>query len=117
MATGPNNETESKAKVIKNVLSVDVGEDDQQDGLLPKYRLWKTWRIKSWINRFITKCRTPLNKRIRRPITTIEINAQKLQLIQNAQNHGESFVAFESQKQKLNLQRNSTGLYECRGSI
>ena len=39
MGTGPNNETESKAKVIKGVLSVTVGEDDQQDGLLPKYRL------------------------------------------------------------------------------
>ena len=39
MATGPNNKTESEAKVIKNVLSVDVREDDQQDWLLPKYRL------------------------------------------------------------------------------
>ena len=32
MVTGPNNETESEAKVIKEVLSVAVGEDDQQDG-------------------------------------------------------------------------------------
>ena len=47
MATGPNNETESEAKVIKEVFSIAVGEDDQQDGLLTKYRLWKTLRIKA----------------------------------------------------------------------
>ena len=48
-ATGPNNETESEAKVIKEVLSIAVGEDDQQDDLSTKYRLWKTLRIKTWI--------------------------------------------------------------------
>ena len=42
MATGPNNETESEAKVIKEVLLIAVGEDDQQDGFLTKYKLWKT---------------------------------------------------------------------------
>ena len=117
MATGPNNETESEAKVIKEVLSVAVEEDGYQDGLSPKYRLWKTLRIKSWINHFITNCMTPSKKRIRGIITTIEISAQKHHSIQNVQNHGESFEAFEIQKQALNLQRNSTRLYECRGRI
>ena len=108
MATGPNNETESEAKVIKELLSIAVGEDDQQDDLLTKYMLWKTLQIKSWISRFITNCRTPSKERIRGPITTIEINGLKYQLIQNAQNHGESFEAFKIQKQALNLQRNSS---------
>ena len=117
MATGPNNKTESEAKVIKEVLSIAVGEDNKQDGLLRKYRLWKTLRIKSWINRFITNCRAPSKERIRGPITTIEINAQKHQLIQNAQNDGGSFEAFEIQKQILNCQGNFSGLYECRGRI
>ena len=117
MATGPNNETESEAKVIKELLSIAVGEDDQQDDLLTKYRLWKTLQIKSWISRFITNCRTPSKERIKGHITTIEINAQKHQLIQNAQNHGESFEAFKIQKQTLNLQRNSSRFYECRGRI
>ena len=62
---GPNNETEPEAKVIKEVLSVAVGKDNQQDGLLSKYRLWKTLQIKSCINRFITNCRTPSKERIR----------------------------------------------------
>ena len=115
IATGPNNETESEAKVIKEVLLVPDGEDDQQDGLLPKYRLWKTLRIKSWINSFVTNCRTPSKERIRGPITTIKINIQKYQLIQNAQNHCESFDTFKIQNRALNLQRNSTGLYKCRG--
>ena len=56
-------------------------------------------QIKSWIK-----------ERIRGPITTI---AQKHQLIQNAQNHGGSFEAFEIQKPT----RNSSGLYECRSRI
>ena len=117
IATGPNNETESEPKVIKEVLMVAVEKDDQQDGFLPKYRLWKTLRIKIWINCFITNWRMPSKERIRGPITTIEINAQKHQLIQNEQNHVESFAAFEIQQQTLNLQISSTGFYECRGRI
>ena len=46
-AAEPNNEAESEAKVIKEVLLIAVGEDDRQDGLLQKYSLWKTLRIKS----------------------------------------------------------------------
>ena len=33
MATGPSNETESEAKVIKEVVSVAFREDDQQDNV------------------------------------------------------------------------------------
>ena len=40
-----NNKTESEATVIKQVLLVTVGEDDQQDSLLPIYSLWKTLQI------------------------------------------------------------------------
>ena len=74
-------------------------------------------KIRSWTNHLITNCRTPSKERIRGPITTIEINAQKRQLIENAQNHAKSFEVFERQKQTLNLQRNSTGLYEFKGRI
>ena len=49
--TEPNNETESEAKVIKEVLSCAVGEGDQYYGFLPRIRMWKTWRIKNWINK------------------------------------------------------------------
>ena len=108
MVTGPSNETESEIKVIKEVLSIAVDEDDQQDDLLTKHRLWKALQINNWINRVITNCRTPSKERIRGPITTIEINVQKHQLIQNAQNHGESFEAFKIQKQTINFQRKSS---------
>ena len=73
--------------------------------------------IISSINCFITSCRTSSKERISGTFRTIKINAQKSQLIQNAQNHAESFKVLESQKQTFNFQRNSTGLYECRGSI
>ena len=108
VVTGPSNETESEVKVIKEVLSIAVDEDDQQDDLLTKHRLWKALQINNWINRVITNCRTPSKERIRGPITTIEINIQKYQLIQNAQNHGESFEAFKIQKQTINFQRKSS---------
>ena len=85
MATGPNNETRSEAKVIIEVLLVTVGEDDKQDDLLPKFRLWKTLGIKIWINRFIANCRTSSKERIRGPITTIEINDR---------NHGECWESW-----------------------
>ena len=68
IVTKLTNKTESEAKVIKKILSVAVEKDDQQDGLLPKYRLCKTLSIKSWIIRFITNCRAPSKGRIRGPI-------------------------------------------------
>ena len=61
--------------------------------------------------------RTPSKEKIRGPITTTAISAQKYQLIKNTLNHAEPFEAFKIQEQTLNLQRNSAELYNNRGRI
>ena len=76
--------------------------------------MWKNLQIKTWINCFITNCSATSKDRIKGPVTTIEINAQKRPLVQN---HAGSFEASESRKQTFNLQRNSAGLYQCRGRV
>ena len=73
------NETGWEIKIIKEVLLVNE-EDDKQDGLLPKSRLWRTSWIKSWVNRFITTYITLSKEITRKPITKIEINAKSFNL-------------------------------------
>ena len=116
IATEPKTKLNQKQKLSRKSYQLLL-EKTIIDNLLPKYRLWETLQIESLIKRFITNCRTPSKDRIRGPITTIEINGQKRQIIKNAQKHAESFEAFESQKQTLNLQKNFTWLYECRDRI
>ena len=51
------------------------------------------------------------------PITTREISKQKLQLTHAARQLGEKSDHFAYQRESLNLQKNSVGLNEFRGSI
>ena len=115
--TEPTKESECEAKMIREVLSVAIFNDDYQQKLLSKYNLWKTLRIMSWVKRFVLNCRQQTKEKIYGPITTNEINEQKLQLMYYAQKLGEKSKQFENQKECLNLQVNSNGLYECRGRI
>ena len=71
----------------------------------------------SWVKRFVLNCRKQTKEKISGPITTNEINEQKLQLMYYAQKLGEKSKHFANQKECLNLQVNSNGLYECRGRI
>lgn len=116
--TEPTTESESEGKMTKKVLTVAFAKDDQHM-LLSKYSMWKTLRIISWIKCFISNYRKPAKKKITAPITTSEINEQKLQLIYLAQQLGQKSDHFANQRESLNLQKNSVAVYkhECRDCI
>ena len=51
------------------------------------------------------------------PITTEEIERQKLWWVKRAQNRAQCTEKFRSDKLQLNLQPNDEGILECRGRI
>lgn len=117
IVTEPTKETENEAKKIKDILAITVDSNEERDTLLEKYSLWKSLRIKCWVNRFITNCKRSLDERIKGPLATMEIEEQMHLLIQRAQETCETANYFPEHKLRLNLQKNSNNLYECRGRV
>ena len=115
ICTEPTKETEDESKKIKDILAVSV--ENKQDTILEKYSLWKALRVKAWIARFITNFKTAVNQRVKGPLTTTEIEEQKFHLIKTAQESCEQADYFQEHQLQLNLQKNSRGLYECRGRV
>ena len=67
-------ETEQEAKIIKELMSTTLQENDTFDKLMSKFDLWKCIRVIAWINRFITNCK---KKKINGPLTTSKIKEQR----------------------------------------
>ena len=109
-------ETEAEVKAIKIALAAVVveKEDDVFGRLLEKFDLWKCLRVMSWITRFVNNCR---RAGIRESLRTQEINDRLLFFIRKAQEQHETTDEFKKDQLSLNLQRNSSGVYECRGRI
>ena len=75
-------ETEQEAKIIKELMSTTLQENDTFDKLMSKFDLWKCIRVIAWINRFITNCK---KKKINRPLTTSEIKQEGTWFIKRQQ--------------------------------
>ena len=71
----------------------------------------------AWTNRFATNCRAKKAERIKAPLTTEEIHNQIRWLIKGVQGRNENTERFKKEQQRLNLQKNSPGIYECMGRI
>ena len=50
-------ESESEAKIVRDVLAVAVQEEDKLDELMEKFEYWKVIRITAWVARFINNCK------------------------------------------------------------
>ena len=98
--TTPESQEEAKVKV-----GVAQGQTDMLDTLPAKSTLWRTLRVCAWMGRFIHNARSAKSDRNKGPLTTEEINRQRLLWLKKVQ---ENF--------KLNLQENESGL-ECTGRI
>ena len=72
IVTTPTEETQAKAKIVKELLDVTAITDDQLDLMMRKWDLWKATRICSGMARFVWNSRTKHQQRITRPITTEE---------------------------------------------
>lgn len=110
----PSTESEKEKKMVKEVFTVAVKENNQLDNPLEKFHLWKVLSIFCWINRFINNSR---RSKVSDPLTTEEMIKQRKYLIRREQQHFENSEKFINDQQQLNLKMNEEGLYECRGRI
>eukprot|EP00112_Aurelia_sp_Birch-Aquarium-sp1_P024216 Seg7543.1 transcript_id=Seg7543.1/GoldUCD/mRNA.D3Y31 product="hypothetical protein" protein_id=Seg7543.1/GoldUCD/D3Y31 len=74
-------------------------------------------RLMAWMNRFATNCRAKKADRIKGPLTTEEIQSQIKWWIKRVQARSESTDRLKNEQQRLNLQKNNQGIYECMGRI
>ena len=90
---------------------------DDFDDLLSRRALWRTLRVGAWIARFLHNTKVQRGKRIAGPLTTEELDKQKLFWEKRAQRQYAGSNHFQEDRLKLNLQVNHDGLLECRGRI
>ena len=115
--TEPNKETEAEAKLTKKIFAIVTETKDSLDEVFEKNIFWKTVRITTWIRRFLYNCKQKKSARLVGPLTTIETDKEVRWWVQRAQESSCGTETFEEDKLTLNLQKNSDGLYECRGRI
>ena len=115
--TEPNNETEAEAKLTKEIFANVTETKDNLDEVLEKNGFWKTVRITTLIRRFLNNCKQKKSARLVGPLTTFETDKEVRWWVQRAQESSSGTEKFEGDKLTLNLQKNSDGLYECRGRI
>ena len=117
----PSAESESEARAIKEVLAVSV-ENIQvniREEILQKFSYWKSIRISSWLQRFITNCQRTKEERVKGPLTTEETSVQVEKLVQVTQQKfkTEKTEKFEDERAKLRLVEDGRGLLRCNGRI
>ena len=109
--------SQAEAKLTREVLSVARPIRDEFHDLLEENSLWRTFRICAWVNRFQTNCRKPKSRRNGGPLTTEELEQQKLWWTKKVQNEAAETKRFQADKIQLNLRPNGQGIMECRGRI
>ena len=117
VAVRPSTESRAEAKVIREILATAMPEYDELNELLERGSLWNTLRVCALVHRFVFNCRNQKSKRMYGPITTDEIEKQKLWWVKRAQNRAQCTEKFKLDKLQLNLQPNDDGILECRGRI
>lgn len=113
ITTKATKESDAEAKVVRELFAstVEVAVDSF-DYLLAKFNLSKTLRVCAWVSRFLTNSRSP-NQHVRGPLTTEEIEQQRLFWIKRTQAQCDC----EEDRLRLNLQKNAQDVLECRGRI
>eukprot|EP00794_Sanderia_malayensis_P005856 gene5856-biopygen4856 len=113
----PSSESEAEAKLVKEVLAVSVESTDQVDNLISKFNFWKTIRITAFCQRFAKNCRAKKAERLKGLLTTEETQKAIQHWVIKTQEGYENTEKFNEDKERLNLQKNGEGVYECRGRI
>ena len=111
--------TEVEAKTIREVLKVaqTKSASDDLEKLLEKHELWRALRVGAWIVRFVKNARVHQEKRVKGPLTTEEIESQRMFWIRRDQRQAGSTRNYERDRLHLNVQTNQDGVLECRGRI
>ena len=103
--------------MVRDVLAIALEVDDNLDQLMVNHTFWKAVRILSWVARFLHNCRNKPKQRLSGPLKTEEIDEQIGVWVKRAQATYLKTEQFEEDKLRLNLQKNSREVYECRGRI
>ena len=74
--TVPTSETETEAKLVRDVLAIALEVDDNLDQLMVNHTFWKAVRILSWVAQFLHNCRNKPKQHLSGPLKTEEINEQ-----------------------------------------
>ena len=114
---GPTPESTAEAKIKREIFTTAMAKNDALDHLLDKYPLETALRIGAWVHRFIRNCQGKLVNGQQGPISTHEIQRQKLWWIKEAQKAAQLNPHYQADKLQLNLQLNEQQLLECRGRI
>ena len=115
--TEPNKVTVTEAKLVKEIFSVAVEQEDSLEQILQKHGFWQTIRITSWIARFIHNCKSSKANRLSGPLTTSETDKQVKGWEMRVQDSKLNTDQFQEDQLKLKLQKNEEDLYECRGRV
>ena len=115
--TQPSKETEAEAKLTKEIFATATETKDGLDEVLERNSSWKTVRVTTWMRRFLNNCKQKKLNRLVGPLTTSETDKELRWWVQRAQESSSGTERLEEDKLTLNLQKNSDGLYECRGRI
>lgn len=113
----PSPESLAEAKTTREILTTAMTENDALDHLLDKYPLKTVLRIGAWIYRFIYNCQKNPGRKQQGPISTQEVEQQKLWWIKQAQKAAQHSSQFQADQLQLNLQLNGQQVLECRGRI
>lgn len=114
IVTEPSLESKAEAKMVREVLSVAVDENNEISNMLQRYPLQKAVRVVAWMRIFVNNSRS--SSRTHRksgPLTTEETERQRLFWTKQAQDN----CNLEEDRVALNLQPNQEGLLECRGRV
>ena len=115
--TEPSQESEVEAKKIKKTFQAAVESEGSFDALLVKHPYWKTIRVMAWIARFIHNSKVPKRLRKKGVLTTSETQQEVKRLIRREQVRYSNTDRFHEDQLRLNLQKNSEGIYKCRGRV
>ena len=110
-------ESNAEAKASKQIFALAVESNDVMDELLLRSSLWRTLRVGAWVARFLRNSKSPRNQRIKGPLTTEEINKQRLFWEKKTQKQWKGSDQFQEDQLRLNLQPNRKEVLECRGRI
>ena len=110
---GPTPESTAEAKIKQEIFTTAMAKNDALDHLLDKYPLETALRIVAWVHRFIRNCQRKLVNGQQGPISTHEIQRQKLWWIKEAQKAAQLNPHYQADKLQLNLQLNEQQLLEC----
>ena len=115
----PSADSQSESKATRAILNVGVErvESALLGDIMRKHSLTKTLRIGAWIKRFLDNSRVNVDSRQHGPLTTNDIDQQRLWWIKQVQAEAKEDSKCENYSVQLNLQADADEILKCKGRV